>query len=123
MMSKFNADHWLRTRKEMLMQIGWVEPESLYFFWNIKDEYKAMLAAMSRECQLQEIAGLFKCSVGTIQRDKYMLGLSKKTPGGSNRKKRMFSYKGQLLPCAEIAALEGVGYNTAYSWLTKGRLS
>jgi hypothetical protein len=122
-MSKFNADHWLRTRKEVLMQIGWVEPEHFHFFWNIKDEYKAMLAALSKECQLQEIARLFCCSVGTIQRDKYMLGLTKKTPGGSNRKKRMFSYKGRLLSCAEIAALEGVGYNTAYLWLTKGRLS
>lgn len=122
-MGRFNADHWLRTRKEMLMQIGWVEPENMHFFWNINDEYKAMLAALSKDCQLQEIAGLFKVSVGTIQRDKYMLGLTKKTPGGSNRKKRMFAYKGQLLTCAEIAALEGVGYNTAYNWLTNGRLS
>lgn len=121
-MPKFNADHWLRTRKEMLMQIGWIEPESLHFFWNISDEYRDMLAALGKECQLQEIAGLLKCSVGTIQRDKQYTGLTKPTPGGSNRKKRMFSYKGQLLSCAEIAAREGVGYNTAYNWLTKGRL-
>jgi hypothetical protein len=122
-MGRFNADHWLRTRKEMLMQIGWIEPESLHFFWNIPDEYRAMLAALSKECQLQEIADIFRCSVGTIQLDKKRAGLTKATPGGSNRKKRMFAYKGQLLPCAEIAALEGVGYDTAYNWLTKGRLS
>lgn len=109
-----HSKKWLESRIDFMKMVGWAES-----YTDPVNEYRAMLIALKKDCTNDGI-GYMLCTTGkTIITDRSILGLTAKK-GGANRKTRMFSHRGKLLSCEQVAKKEGCCYNTAYGRLTKG---